>query len=842
MSTDSANEQTGCSSACPDAENQTPGQTMNRPGLSAVEYRAGTYSSFLRSMRVEVVRHERLRNLRIGSTDDPAVALLDAWAVVADILTFYQERIANEHYLRTATEVRSLTELARLVGYERGPGVAAETYVAFTLENAPGAPQAVTIESGAKVQSVPGQDESPQTFETVEPVNARVELNSLTPWACDPPVIRRGMQKLYLKGGAKNLKPGDAIVVVGGERKTHPENENWDFRVLSHVEPVPDKDYTIVEWQEGLGSVSPRIEPAQNEPCVYVFRLRAALFGHNAPDWRSVSSEMRQGYIVREPPAEMRNGSIERESPGEWPQFTIAYQDKVPSPCDTAVLDAAYPQVLVGSWLVLRTPEHTELYRVQSAEVTGMAQFTIAGKATRVKLSGENLGAKFFSKLRETVVFAASEKCELGDVPTTTPIAAGDAEVTLDRKIDGLPAGRVLLVAGTTPDGVVASERSVLADTKDDGGRTRLVFKDGLAYSYRRDSMTIYGNVARATHGETVTETLGSGDATRTWQRFTLRQKPLTYTGTDEAGGAVSTLEVRVDDVRWQEVPTLYGCGPADKVYTARVNHDDTVTVQFGDGRTGARLPTGYENVTARYRKGIGPDGCVRRGQLTTLLTRPLGVRSATNPADADGGACPDAADEIRRNAPLRMRALDRVVSLRDYEDFARAFAGIAKALAVFAWDGRRNVVLLTVAGSGGEVPPDRLQQNLWAAVRDCGDPGVIAHVVPFQPVPFRVEATVTIEEGLRRESVLAAVRDRLSARFGFDAREFGQPVALSEVQGAIHEVQGVVGVNVLQFHRLVGGAGGPPQLDAAAAVLCPEGRVHGAELLMLELGPNDIH
>jgi predicted phage baseplate assembly protein len=825
MSADSTNGQPGCANACPDAQNQTPTQNVNRPGLSAVEYRVGTYASFLRSMRVEVVRHERLRNLRTGATDDPAVALLDAWAVVADVLTFYQERIANEHYLRTATEMRSLTELARLVGYERGPGVAAETHVAFTLETAPGAPQAVAIESGAKVQSVPGQDETPQTFETVEPVDARVELNAFRPWTYGPPAV--GLNGLYLKGSPKNLKPGDAIVIVGKEREDDPANDNWDFRFLSRVEPVPDKDCTIVEWQEGLGSVSPEVKPAQDQPRVYVFRLRAALFGHNAPDWRSVSSEKGDGYS--------------KLPPAEWPQFTIAYQNGVPSPCDKVVLDAAYPQVLAGSWLVLRTPQYTELYRVTSAEVTGMAQFAITGKATRVRLSGENLSARFFNKLRETVVFAASEECELADVPMTTAIDAGEKEITLDRKVDGPPVGRALLVAGTTPDGVTASERAVLADTKEDGERTRLVLKDGLAHSYRRDSTIFYGNVARATHGETVTETLGSGDATRTWQRFTLRQKPLTFTSTEDAGGAASTLEVRVDDIQWQEVPTLHGCGPADKVYTVRVNHDDTVTVRFGDGRAGARLPSGYENVKARYRKGIGPDGCVRRGQLTTLLTRPLGVRSATNPADADGGAYPAAADEVRRNAPLRMRALDRVVSLRDYEDFARAFAGVAKALAVFAWNGRRNVVLLTVAGSGGEVPPDRLQQNLWAATRDCGDPGMIAHVVPFQPVPFRIKATITIREGLRRESVLAAVRDRLSARFGFGAREFGQPVALSEVHAAVHEVDGVLGVNVLQFHRLVGGAGVAPQLSAAPAVLCPEGKVYGAELLMLEMGPDDI-
>ena len=50
--------------------------------------------------------------------DDFSIALLDAWATVADVLMFYQERVANESYMRTATERFSLIELARLIGYQ----------------------------------------------------------------------------------------------------------------------------------------------------------------------------------------------------------------------------------------------------------------------------------------------------------------------------------------------------------------------------------------------------------------------------------------------------------------------------------------------------------------------------------------------------------------------------------------------------------------------------------------------------------------------------------------------------------------------------------------------------
>ena len=72
--------------------------------------------------------------LTTRAPDDPAIALLDAWAVVGDVLSFYQERIANEGFLRTATERRSVLELARQIGYELNPGVAAATYLVWEVE------------------------------------------------------------------------------------------------------------------------------------------------------------------------------------------------------------------------------------------------------------------------------------------------------------------------------------------------------------------------------------------------------------------------------------------------------------------------------------------------------------------------------------------------------------------------------------------------------------------------------------------------------------------------------------------------------------------------------------
>src|SRR6185295_4679662 len=158
-----------------------PVRLANRPGLSALAYRAGTQATFKSAMEGAISTEPALAALSTRDDDDPAIALLDAWAVALDVLTFYQERIANEGFLRTATERLSLLQLARTIGYELRPGVAASTWLAFTLDGAPGSPREVTIPAGTRAQSLPAKSEPPQSFETGADLLARPEWNALRP-------------------------------------------------------------------------------------------------------------------------------------------------------------------------------------------------------------------------------------------------------------------------------------------------------------------------------------------------------------------------------------------------------------------------------------------------------------------------------------------------------------------------------------------------------------------------------------------------------------------------------------------------------------------------------------
>jgi hypothetical protein len=101
---------------CEPAVPPTPLPVENRPGLSAVSYRVGDYPSFRQAMVESLARAEALSGLTTRRSDDFSITLLELWAAIGDVLTFYQERYANEAYLRTARRAESVMRLAALLG------------------------------------------------------------------------------------------------------------------------------------------------------------------------------------------------------------------------------------------------------------------------------------------------------------------------------------------------------------------------------------------------------------------------------------------------------------------------------------------------------------------------------------------------------------------------------------------------------------------------------------------------------------------------------------------------------------------------------------------------------
>lgn len=877
--------------ACPDRSGQaTPRPVTNDPALPAVGYRVADHPSVKASLLAGLAGHDVPAMATLGARDDGdlTIALADGFAVMADILTFYTERIANEAYLRTATERRSVVELARLLGYQPDPGVAADAHLAFTLaapltRPAP-TPVPVPIPIGTKVQSVPGPEETPVTFETVAGIEARAEWNAIAVQTWREQEIGWGRRDLVLAGTGHRLEPGDAIVLVGAERAADPGSERWDVRVLTQVSEDVDLDITRLRWEPGLGSTVPPGQPAAEQVSVLVFRQRAALFGHNAPDPRTLSTTGTQ------------LASLADVTAGTWNDYALSGS--------SIDLDLAYPKITRGSWLALiggdadpdegGTQPNVELYRADAVTYPSLSRFGLSGKVTRIELdSTEHLTG--FDR-RSTLVLAQSEALALGRTPVLAPVFGTD--LVLDGVLDGLAPGQPLAVSGPsahlrvalpnlelvvadgtdvplavgdrlellaapdrsdgaggrqtlTPDeveehlrsrdtGVLhwrvadrdgrvgdldASGRALLLDPATDAdpvnaevvhlvttadavtpGRDTTLVKLGttLTRTYDRRRVRVNANVAPATHGETVGEILGSGEATRGDQAFRLTHTPLTWVGADTETGRAAALDVLVDDTRWNLVPTLYAAAPQDRSYTVRTQDDGRTVITFGDGREGARLPTGQANVRARYRTGLGRAGNVRSGQLSTLLTRPLGVLEVTNPQPGTGGEDPETAQQAAANAPATVLTLGRVVSRRDAEDYARSYPGIAKALARWVPTGPNRGVAITVIGvDGAEVPPgSTLHGRLLGSLRDVGDPGVSYRVHSAVTVTFSLVAGITVDPAHEPDAVAAAVATQVLAAFGFEARDLGRSVGSDEVVAAIHQVPGVLAVDLDELRR----------------------------------------
>jgi len=434
--------------------------------------------------------------------------------------------------------------------------------------------------------------------------------------------------------------------------------------------------------------------------------------------------------------------------------------------------------------------------------------------------------------LRGTTVYAQSEELELAEEPIADDICHGrDILIELDDVYSGLESGRWLIVSGERTDikneegvvvpGVKASELVMLASVTQDVKRielgdnkvdlpgekthTFIGLSTDLAYCYKRSTLKIYGNVVKATHGETRNETLGGGDGSKAFQQFTLKQPPLTFVSTPNPAGVESTLEVRVNHVRWHETDTLSGLSPGDRKYITQTDDEGKTTVIFGNGQHGARVPTGQQNVEAVYRNGLGKPGNVKAEQITLLVTRPLGVKGVTNPLRASGGADKEDRDQARENAPLAVTALDRLVSTQDYADFARTFAGVGKASALRLADGRRRVVHVTIAGAD-DIPIDKssdLYRNLLKALRDFGDPYVPVQLELRKVLLLVIQARVRILPDYLWETVEPKVRGALLDTFSFARRELGQDALLSEVFSTIQTVEGVAFADVDNFDAL---------------------------------------
>ena len=421
----------GC---CAGISVQTPQMITNPEAQPAIGYRIGTWATFNESMlaRLSSFDYPALAALLTRDSDDFTIAFLDATSIVLDILTFYEERLANESYLRTAVQLQSLTELSRLIGYQPAPGVAAATYLAFTLKTTPGFPPdpstpPIIIPAGTQTQSVPAQGQTPQTFETSAAIPAKPDWNALPVQTGQPWIPQPNDVGMYLAGTATQLNPGDLVLIVGDERSSPGSSSTlWSPQFLTTVTPDTANDRTWIAWSTALDAAT----LTTAHPKIYAFRQRASLFGYNAINPQMLDT------------TNTNIGSLLTD--GRWTGFALG---------STIDLDSSYSKVVSGSWVLLLQSgvnddiktvfeveefelnlhqfgggggssgppsQNPQLYLATDVTPTSRSDFGLSAKITRVSPDITSELSSF--DLRTTAAFVQTDLLTPAEVPLDHPL------------------------------------------------------------------------------------------------------------------------------------------------------------------------------------------------------------------------------------------------------------------------------------------------------------------------------------------------------------------------------------------------------------------------------------
>ena len=708
-------------------------------GRDRLELAMGTFARFRSLLLAEASRPEFFPGW-YPVEQDPGMMLIEMWAYVCDVISMYEEQIGGECYVATADERRSLRRLIELLGYVPGPAVASRLTLAVGVEGH----RPVTIPGGTAVESEELDDGEEQIFEvdddtTVHPALNEFDVASATAASIDAAygagdeADTTETKKLHLDDGATSLRRDDELFVLLFDAGTLVHR-----RIEAHDE-IRDVDGT---------------------------RLIEVTFDDTID-------------VTEESPEQIRLFKSTRSIVGNMESNFTGLSDARVS------FDAVYPEIRRGDQVIVEQDGVLKRAAVKEVHTEDYKKTT-----TLQEQADDDNGENGDDEDKEETTFHAwieytAITLDEPSLSSTGALNEGDSVVVHVRGVDG---GRVQLPSSTHTDGAeefaatavgdvdnlaeqlqAESERDVayedargehaLVNTTiefDDDGQLVLTPNDEMPSM--KLPLVARANLVDATRGETVhNEVLGSGDGSRANQRFELAEKPLTYLqrpSTRTGHGQTSTLRIDVDGVRWREVPNFFGAAPDDRVYIVREDEDGTSTVQFGDGRRGARLPTGRDNVVAHYRYGAGEPG-PEPGQIDDWVDASEQVSDLSNPTAATGGGDAESRENIRTNAPRTALMLGRIVSLDDLEAATRSASGVRAALARWRFHSRRRRPVATVWHIGGG---DELGEHL----KSLADPTMSLEVIASKPRKAGIELSVLVDPDYDPEPVREELREEL--------------------------------------------------------------------------------
>ncbi len=798
-----------------------PAEITNRAALERIAYRIGGYADARQFLLRRLDEDPVLSAWTYRGADDPGIALYEGAAILVDLLTLYGEAYANEAFLRTATWRESVADLVRLTGYRLKPGIGGVGTFALVVDG----DGPVTVPSGTGITADLAGVPDTANFQTSEAITALPWLSKLTlehPQL--QPSIANGDRHLLVSQPGRTFQPHDRLLigVPIGPAGAPTGLSTWEIVVVESVELWHGR--TLVTLEGAISQVG-------GATSLVAFQLGSTFhhFGHDAPRQRVEVDASGVGI------------GIEVSTARDFGRTSAGGDGAAASPAlrpDELALDPQVMDLALGTRLAIQAsrlqsdfdPEATSaqnalnrfsLNYVRSLtlrtvtsirQVTGRygaltAPTTIASVSSALALGKLSLTAILIDTVRgDGMVVGAPWK--------STPASSGS---TLDWWGSASHAqalrGRTLAVVPVAGTPFTIAVSDVVATAQPD--RFTLLLAAPVDYAMFAGGTT-FGNLVRATEGKPEPEAvLGNGDEQQTFQTFKIPRDPLTYLGRaaltpPERPELVIVVNGRI----WTFVPTLYGQSPDAEVYVVRQDHGGNSWVQFGDGKTGGRLPSGVGNVRARFRSGAGSFGPIKPGAEPSLVQRIDVVDSVALPSAVEGGTAPEGPDVARTAAPLRVQSLDRLVSLADFEAEALGLGGVERARA--AWgivDGLPaiQVTILVQPRRLADVP--HIEASLATANRMRGTNRYPLHVVTGAFEYVFLDVTATIDPTYDAIPVRVAVESALDAVFAH--RDFARAEYATRLEGIVQNVAGV-------RHAVVNALGSLGLADDPAALVYP--------------------
>ncbi len=818
-----------------------PKPRENRPGLSRIDYRIGTYWDFREALLRKLNRDTVLEQWTHREPDDPGIALLEGAAVLGDILTFYQDLYANEAYLRTAQWRESIADLLRLTGYLLSPGVGGSATFAVEIKNKGNTP--VIIPAGFPIKAQVKGLKQTADFETLETFTAYPFLSKFNLYRrLFTPNFTRTTTEFYIFSPESEttpieLKKGDRLLIGTLDSAANPT------RFLESETVIIDDVRQLHDRQ--LFKIKGALKTNWNDSTLYGFKLGRTFrhFGHNAPPEiakingncasflakttykrRLYTNTSTTGYTVIEP------ALTTQEIPLDIEVQDLAVGSRF------LIQGLFYGQLINKEFTLVRTVQDIKPLSMTWGGVSGETSLITINKHLSIIEGGKNYNVIDIRHIRFHEVLDPLLELRAGMKETTLRRGKKLYFQGTDKEVQCLKNRRLLFEkTGEKPfTAAVVSVESLSPAVSGQKLLRGIILDQNIDYSNfpnQNPVVRVYGNLIDADQGKTGIEVvLGSGDNREKFQSFKLPQSPLTYHNQPgETPPGVPGLTIYINDRLWERVASFFDHGPNEEIYIVREDNDGYSWAQFGDGKTGARLPSGIRNVKAVYRTGIGAYGELKENTNPQAGGKMEGLEKIHMPLPSSGGDQPESGDKAREAAPGKTQTLGRLVSLSDFESEALAVPGVSKAAVQWKVDEETSAVVLTLLmETGREAEFSTVETLLNQYNRERGPRRFPVKVVQGKRLYIYIVAEFALDPSFREDKVKTAIKEALGIMkvesssddagdtgglFSLKNREFGQRAYASQIEGTIQEVEGVVWAKVTALYPL-GEADDPFTLD----------------------------